>query len=82
MLYRGGSNKGKTMKKKSTKKKPLLSEQLKERVNASELSRYRISKESGVAQSTISGFMNGHRSLSLANIDKIGEVLDLELVQR
>jgi transcriptional regulator with XRE-family HTH domain len=70
------------MKKKSTKKKPLLSEQLKESIDASELSRYRISKESGVAQSTISGFMNGHRSLSLANIDKIGEVLDLELVQR
>lgn len=59
-----------------------LSEQLRQAIDGSELSRYRISKDSGVAQSTISQFMNGKRSLSPKAIDRIGELLDLELVSR
>ena len=57
-----------------------LSEQLRKAIDGSELSRYRIAKEAGVAQSTISQFMNGKRSLSLKGIDRIAELLDLELV--
>ena len=57
-----------------------LSEQLRQAIDGSELSRYRISKDSGVAQSTISQFMNGKRSLSLPAIDRIAELLDLGLV--
>ena len=73
------------MAKKRSKQnqgKLLLSEQLRQAIDGSELSRYRIAKDSGVAQSTISQFMNGKRSLSPKAIDRIGELLDLELVSR
>lgn len=67
------------MPKKAMKKIP-FSEQLRKAIESSELSRYRISKETGVAQSTLSQFVNGTRSMSLENIDKICELLNLELV--
>ena len=66
------------MKKKTSKKPIPFSEQLKERIDSSGLSRYRIWKETGVAQSTLSEFMSGNRALSLANIDNIVATLDLE----
>lgn len=59
-----------------------FSEQLKQAIESSELTRYRIAKDSGVAQSTLSQFINGNRAISLANIDRICELLDLELVPR
>lgn len=67
------------------KRKPvklLFSEQLKLAIESSELTRYRIAKDAGVPQSTLSQFVNGKRSLSLMNIDRICELLDLELVPR
>jgi len=66
------------------RKQPKLSfsEQLIQAIESSELTRYRIAKDSGVAQSTLSQFVNGHRALSLANIDKVCDFLDLELVPR
>lgn len=67
---------------KQNQRKLLFSEQLKQRIDGSELTRYRIAKESGVAQSTLSSFVNGRRALSLANIDKVCDLLDLDLVPR
>lgn len=67
---------------KQKKKRLPISDQLREAIESSELSRYRISKETGIAQSTLSEFINTNRSLSLANIDKVCELLDLELVPR
>lgn len=69
-------------KTKKRKRRLLFSEQLKQAIDASELSRYRIAQESGVAQSTMSQFMTGKRAMSLANIDAILDVLDLEIVPR
>lgn len=69
-------------KTKKRKKRLPFSEQLKQAIEDSELSRYRIAQLSGVAQSTMSQFMNGKRAMSLANIDAILEVLDLELTPR
>lgn len=60
-------------------KKKTISEQLIEAIESSELSRYRISQETGIAQSTLSEFVNGNRWLSLQNIDIVCELLDLEL---
>jgi transcriptional regulator with XRE-family HTH domain len=74
--------KGEVMKKVRAKAKTPFSEQLKQRIEESELTRYRIAKESGVAQSTLSSFVNGQRALSLTNIDKICDLLDLQLVPR
>jgi transcriptional regulator with XRE-family HTH domain len=70
------------MKKKTSKKPIPFSEQLKERIDSSGLSRYRIWKETGVAQSTLSEFMSGNRALSMGAIDKIVGLLDLELKPR
>lgn len=56
------------------KKKP-FSEQLREAVRRSELTRYAISKETGIAQSILARFVNDGAGLSLANVDKLCEVL-------
>jgi transcriptional regulator with XRE-family HTH domain len=72
-------------KKKKAKKNGAhlrFSEQLRAAIEASELTQYRIAKESGIARSSLSQFMTGKRSMSLANIDAIIEVLNLELSVR
>ena len=61
------------------RKKQPISEQL---IEASDLSRYRISQETGIAQSTLSEFVNGNRWLSLQNIEIVCELLELELKLR
>ncbi len=68
--------------KKKAKSKPVFSEQLKQLIEESGITRYRIAKDAGVAQSTLSSFFSGNRALSLTNINKICELLDLELVPR
>jgi transcriptional regulator with XRE-family HTH domain len=70
------------MAKKQKTKRVLISEQFKRLIEEGELSRYRIAKETGISQATLSGFVNGKRSLSLANLDKIGELFDLEVAPR
>lgn len=69
-------------KSKKSEAKLLFSEQLRAAIEASELTQYRIAKESGIARSSLSQFMTGKRSMSLANIDAIIEVLDLKLTPR
>jgi transcriptional regulator with XRE-family HTH domain len=69
------------MRMAKRKKKP-ISEQLIEAIEASDLSRYRISKETGIAQSTLSEFVNGNRWLSLQNIDLVCDLLGLELKKK
>lgn len=79
MLYKAESIKvGQKDMAKQTKKKP-ISEQLIEAIESSDLSRYRISKETGIAQSTLSEFVNGNRWLSLKNVDLVCDLLNLEL---
>lgn len=67
---------------KRKQKRLSFSEQLKEAIETSEATQYRISKETGVAQSTLSLFLSGKRSLSLANIDKLCDFLELQLSPR
>lgn len=43
------------------------------------MSRYRICKEVGLDESTMSRFMNGHCGLALETIDALAELLGLEL---
>jgi transcriptional regulator with XRE-family HTH domain len=56
-----------------------LSDQIRGAVDASGLTRYRIAKELGVAESTMSRFMNGKGGLSLDNIDRLAELLRLNI---
>jgi len=60
------------------KQKP-FSEQLRDAVRRSELTRYAISKETGIDQSILARFVNHDAGLSLANIDKLCEVLGVGL---
>jgi|688.fasta_scaffold1186525_1 transcriptional regulator with XRE-family HTH domain len=76
------STESEAMKKTKKKTKLPFSEQLKELIEGADMSRYRIAKDSGVPQSTLSSFVKGRRALSLMNIDRICELLDLELVPR
>ena len=67
---------------KKRKKKPTFTEQLQQAIEDSGLSRYRISQKSGVEQSALSRFLSGERGLSTSSLDKLAELLDLELVTR
>jgi plasmid maintenance system antidote protein VapI len=57
-----------------------LSDELRDAVNASGLSRYAIAKAIGVAASTLSRFMNGKGGLSMDYIDRLGGLLDLHVI--
>jgi hypothetical protein len=67
------------MTKKPTK---LLSDQLRHAIDASGLTRYRISKETGISETTLALFYNGHRGLSMRAMDTLGEFLELEIIMR
>jgi transcriptional regulator with XRE-family HTH domain len=56
-----------------------LSDHLRRIVNQASMSRYAISKRTGIPQSVLSRFVNGERGLSLESIDKLAEVLGLEI---
>ncbi len=57
-----------------------LSEQLREAIEKAPLSRYELSKRSGVSQSSLSKFVLRQRpGLSFDAMDRIGRVLELRL---
>lgn len=62
------------------KKQKPVSDQLRKLIDECGLTRYRISQLTGIDQSTLSLFASGQRRLSLTAIDKLGELLDIELV--
>jgi hypothetical protein len=57
-----------------------ISQQLRQFINSSALSRYRICKEIGLGESTMSHFMAGRCGLQLSTIDRLGELLGLRIV--
>jgi len=57
-----------------------ISQQLQEAVDASGMSRYRICKEIGLPQGTMSHFMHGACGLQLSTIDRLGKLLGLKIV--
>ena len=64
------------------RKPKTLSEQLRAAILDADISRYRMSKETGIDQSALSRFVSGERMLSMKAADKIGRLLELEIVQR
>jgi transcriptional regulator with XRE-family HTH domain len=61
--------------------KKRISKQLREAIERSGKTRYRIHKETGIAESQLSRFVNDPSvSLSLKNIDKLCECIGAELV--
>jgi hypothetical protein len=59
-----------------------LSDQLRQIIDDSGISRYAICKSCETDQSAMCRFMSGERGLSTENLDKIGEFLDLQLSMR
>ena len=64
------------------KKYVKLSDQIRSAIESSGVTRYRISKETGIAESVLSRFMHGHAGLQMDTLDTLGEYLKLEIVQR
>lgn len=62
--------------------KTTLTEQLRQAIDASTKTRYRISKDTGISQSVLSLFCSGQRGLSLAAVDVLVCYLNLELKPR
>ena len=51
-------------------------------MKSSGMSRYAIAKALGVAESTMSRFVNGKGGLSMEYLDRLGELLGLHVVVR
>jgi len=59
-----------------------LSQQLREAITESGVSRYRISKETGVSEAALSKFILGHRGISVKAMDAVGAFLRLTITTR
>lgn len=56
-----------------------LVDQVRKAMNDSGLTRYRLSKLTGIDQGILSKFAHGTRGLSMENLDKLAEVLGLSV---
>ncbi len=70
------------MGKKRTRrrKRQLLSEQLIEIIESGPMTRYRLSKDAAVDASQLCRFVQGTGRMTTDSLDRIGEVLRLQLV--
>ena len=64
------------------KKRVSLSDELRQAVERSGLSRYAIWQQAGIDQGSMSKFMAGERGLTLESIDKLAELLGLHIVAK
>jgi transcriptional regulator with XRE-family HTH domain len=62
------------------KRKRTFSDQIRQAVKASGMSRYRICKEIGIAESLMSRFVAGKGFLGEANLDALAALLKLKVV--
>ena len=59
-----------------------LSDQLREAIEAAGVSRYSISKATGVSETTLCRFASGERGISVDAMDAIGQYLGLAIVSQ
>ena len=59
-----------------------VSDQLRRIIDDCGLTRYEISKRTGIAESTLSKFMYGERGLSMKALDRLGACLGLTVNMR
>src|SRR5262245_10159295 len=64
------------MTKRRTK---ALTDQLRQAIDDSGLTRYQISKETGIDESALAKFYNGHRGLSMEALNALGACLQLTI---
>ena len=68
---------GMGMAKRRSKK---MTDQVRQAIDDSELTRYRIAQDTGIDESTLAKFYHGTRGLSLDNLDLLCEYLGLRIV--
>ncbi|MCA8998861.1 MAG: helix-turn-helix transcriptional regulator [Planctomycetaceae bacterium] len=56
-----------------------LTDQLRQAIDESGMTRYRISQETGISESTLSKFYLGQRGLSMEALNALGECLQLTI---
>ena len=61
------------------KRTDLLTDQLRQAIDDSGLTRYRLAKETGISESALGQFYNGHRGLSMEALNALGEYLQLRI---
>jgi transcriptional regulator with XRE-family HTH domain len=66
-------------KKAKPKRTKLVSDQLRQAIDDSGLTRYRIAQETGISATALALFYNGQRGLSSKALDKLGEFLQLTI---
>ncbi|MCE9548278.1 MAG: helix-turn-helix domain-containing protein [Planctomycetia bacterium] len=59
-----------------------VSDQVRAAIEGCGLTRYEISKQTGIDQSALTRFMSGERGLSTTVLDTLGELLGLDIVIR
>lgn len=57
-----------------------LTDQVRQAIDDSGLTRYQIAKETGIDESALAKFYNGHRGLSMEALNSLGEFLELKIV--
>ena len=58
-----------------------MTDQVRQAVGDSGLTRYRIAKDTGIDESALAKFYNGYRGLSVDNMDQLCEYLGLRIVK-
>ena len=61
------------------KRTTLLTDQLRQVIDDSGLTRYQIAKATGIDESALAKFYNGHRGLSMDALNALGEFLQLKI---
>ena len=56
-----------------------LTDQLRQAIEESGLTRYEIAKQTGIDESALAKFYNGHRGLSMEALNALGECLQLTI---
>ena len=61
------------------KKLKPLTDQIRQAIDDSGLTRYRIAQETEISESALAQFYNGHRGLSMESMNALGEYLQLSI---
>ena len=61
------------------KRTTLLTDQLRQAIDDCGLTRYQIAKATGIDESALAKFYNGHRGLSMKALNALGECLQLQI---
>ena len=61
------------------KRRKKLSDQIRRSIETCGMTRYRISKETGIDQSNLSRFIHGEVGLSMDSLDRLADLLNLNI---